>query len=293
MPEEDEKKATPQAVAEELLTREIVGSGEAYRKLGEIFVSVLAAIPGAALITGLIKAPAEGGLDELHLALGLGAAMLAVGLGALLAFRVRAPVEIGQAELRAVDLGTIVGTTQESYDRLSDRIDQVEAEISNLPDDTTDDVRKARWAEFDSLVATLRQVQLVATSREVRKRIDHDDTRALAFFALVAAGVATFFLAIAPVENTEVTAVTAVTVELATDAEDETALTPAAEALGCSTPTFAALKIGGTDEAPEVLPLGDVTCEAGTILKLATDGDKKSASVEEIDASSEMPDESD
>src|SRR5437016_4391755 len=107
--------ATPTPEALDVLTREVWGSVESYRKQGQVFVSVLAAIPTATLVTTLIRAPSDAGLHEARLAFGLLFAFVALGLGVVLALSLRKPVEVTENELKTFSMQRIIGTGQQSY----------------------------------------------------------------------------------------------------------------------------------------------------------------------------------
>jgi hypothetical protein len=250
----DEDQAS-KSVPDDVLTTEIVGSAEAYRRLGEIFISLLTAIPGAALIASLISGPGDAGFDKDHLALGLGFAVAAIGLGLVVALMIRGPVEIGRATLDGFDMSKIVGTNQRSYEELLKRIRQMSTKLADTDEENE---RETVERQLNALVATLRRVHLVATARELRKRATDGLTILLTGLALVAAACATYNLALAT--KTDAAPGTAVV---------SVKLTPTgATRLGCATTTFDALKIGGSDEEPQVVPLNGVGCEAGNLLQL-------------------------
>jgi len=246
------------AIPDDLLTTEIVGSGEAYRRVGEIFVSVLAALPAAAFVTSLIKAPGETGLEEGWLMGGLAAAVAAVGFGIIVALRVRAPVELSKSELENFPMQTIIGTNQPTYDRLLERIDQLGDALAAAEGEAQ---KKRVERRLNAAVATLRRVHLVATAKELKKRSLDELTIGCTAAALIAAGFAAFALALAPKPKPSEPGPAATVVDVT--------LTPdGAKSLGCPTDVFAALKVGGTETEPQVVPLGGVDCEAGDLLKL-------------------------
>lgn len=252
-PAEEPKAA---ATIDELLTAEVTGSADSYQKTGQIFISVLAALPGVALLTSLVRAPGEAGLDEKALIFGVLAAVVAVGFGVALALRLRAPVTVAAAELERFDLRRILATNQEDYRGLLRRIDQLGDQVASITDP---EERKPYERRLDAVLQTLRRVHLVATADELRRRVHARETIALAGAALLAAAVAVVGLALAPKPKADpATSPSLVQVALTEDG---------ATRLGCSTRSFTALRLGGTDDAPQVLPLG-VTCTAGRLLDL-------------------------
>jgi hypothetical protein len=253
------KADTPSTAASaDLLTTEVAGSAEGYRKLGEIFVSALAAIPTATLVTTLIRAPGDAGLHEWKLAVGLALAALALVLGVLLAVWLRTPVEVSRDSLEKFSM-TRVFTNQPSYARLLDRIDQLDDKLAT----TTEKERPVVERHLAAVRGTLRNVQLLATADQLRARIARPKTRNFAGGALLAAAAAVFFLASAPKPKP------AEASSAATTSVVKVTLTPAGmKKLGCPSSTFNALKVGGTDIAPSVVPLHGVNCSAGDYLTL-------------------------
>jgi hypothetical protein len=252
--------ADPAAAAEpaatEVLTTEIIGSAESYRRVGEVFVSVLAALPSLTLLTSLIRAPGDAGLDEVRLVAGVVCAALAVLCGVTLTIRLRAPVTAGRTELAALDFRELVLTNQDSYEELLERIDEVGDAIADSR--TTAAERKRHQAQLTALLATLRQAQLLVTAKKLRQRVLDRMTIGLALASLGFVTAAIAFLALAPKPEAAATAgTTVVQVELTSQG---------AKLLGCPR-SFSALRVGGTDDAPQVVPLG-VSCKAGQLIEL-------------------------
>ncbi len=250
-------KDTTNAAATDVLTSEVVGSAESYRKLGEIFVSVLAAIPTATLVTTLIRAPGDAGLYEWKLAVGLALAALALIFGVLLAIWLRTPVEVDREALDNFEMERIVSTSQRNYEELLTRIGELQDSVAAA---TEESKRKGAERSFQAVLATLRSVHLLATADALRDRVLSRKTQNLAGAALIVAAAAVFFLATAPKPKSsdKSTGPTVVKVTLSADG---------AKKLGCSKTTFNALKLGGSKTEPEVLPLG-LSCTAGEYLTL-------------------------
>jgi hypothetical protein len=246
------------AAAADPLTTEVVGSAESYRKLGEIFVSALAAIPTATLVTTLISAPGDAGLHDWKLAAGIALAALAIVIGVQLAIWLRTPVEVTREALTRFPMQRVIGTSQDSYDELLTRIGELQDALA-----TADDAKRPTVERhFQAVVATLRNVQLLATADALRARVLHWKTQALAGAALIAAAAAIFFLATAPKPKpTEKAAAGPTVVKV-------TLTTAGAKKLGCPKTTFNALKHGGTDTEPQVVPLDGLRCTAGDYLTL-------------------------
>jgi hypothetical protein len=249
----------PAAGLSEILTKEVTGSADAYRNLGEIFVSVLAAIPSATLLTTLIRAPGNASVDEPRLAGGLMLAAVALALGVWFAVWLRTPVEVTEEELKDFPMTRIIGTRQPTYDRLLDRIDQLQQEIAAAADDAG---RKAAERHYRAVLATLRSVHALASADRLRTRVLSDKSKWLSGCALLATTASVFLLATAPKSE-----------------EAQSAAAPAAPAvvhvklthagvdkLGCSKKTFDAIRFGGTAAEPQLVPLGRVTCTAGTYI---------------------------
>lgn len=256
-PDPKTEDATPGAAAD-TLTKEVVGSADSYRRLGEIFVSALAAIPTATLLTTLIRAPGDAGLHDWKLALGLALAAIALVLGVLLSVWLRTPTEIGRQALQEFDMSRIVGTSQPTYERLLARIEQLEDKLATA----TDAERPATDRHLRAVLATLRNVHLIAIADALRKRVLSTTTQGLAGSALITAAAAVFFLATAPkpkAAEATATGPSVVSVALTSDG---------AKKLGCSKAKFSALRLGGSDTEPQVVPLGRVTCTAGPYLTL-------------------------
>jgi hypothetical protein len=254
-------KASPAAslttpATEDVLSTEVVGSADSYRKQGQIFVSALAAIPTATLITTLIRAPGDAGLEEWKLAVGLSLAAVALAIGVWLALWLRAPVEISRQTLKDFPMHRVVGTGQRSYGEVLTRINELREKLAEADHKLPNEERRYR-----AVLATLRSVQLLATADALRSRVTDKKTQLLAAGALVAAGGAVFFLASTPKPKAPETAAAAPVVKV-------TLTEAGVKTLGCSKPTFDALKIGGTETEPQVVPLGQVTCTAGTYLTL-------------------------
>jgi hypothetical protein len=243
---------------EDVLTTEVVGSAESYRKQGQIFVSALAAIPAATLLTSLIRAPGDSGLEDWKLALGLTFAAAALALGVWLALHLRAPVEISREALMNFPMHRIVGTGQEGYEELLTRINQLRETLADAGDKLPAEERR-----FHAVLATLRSVHLLATADALRRRVTDKTTLGLAGVSLALAAAAVFFLATAPKPKAAEKAAGGPAVV-------KVALTPAAVTqLGCPKSTFNALKLGGSETEPQVIPLGGVKCAAGDYLTFA------------------------
>jgi hypothetical protein len=265
------------AAADDVLTTEVIGSADSYRRVGEVFVSALAAIPAATLLTSLIRAPGDAGLSEWKLILGVLLAALAVAFGVALAVWLRTPVTVTTAELQEQSFSELVLTNQDDFDELVLRIDEVESAIG---DATTETARLREQRQLAALIATLRRVQLVVTAKKLRERVTDWKTIALALLSLGCAAAAVAFLALAPKPKADAApATTVVKVELTPDG---------AQLLGCPSSTFNGLKIGGTDDAPQVVPLG-VTCTAGALLELTVADKTGTAKVSAIEAAAPTP----
>lgn len=274
-----EKEPGSAAVPDDLLTAEIVGSADSYRRLGEIFVSVLAFLPTAALVTSLIKAPGEEGLDETKLALGLACAVLAVAFGVAVAVAVRAPVELNGKDLEDFDMATLVGSNQRDYSSVLRRIDQVG---DSLAGELTAAQRQRDEAQLKALTSTLRRVHLVATARALKKRFSDPRLIALAALALVFAAASVGLLALAPKPKAAEAAAgpTVVKVKLTEKGK---------QTLGCPTTSFSGLKVGGTDDEPQLVPLR-IECTAGDLLNVkVAEKDGLATEVKATDAASEVP----
>ncbi len=250
------ESAVSAAATDDVLMTEVVGSTESYRRLGEVLVSALAALPGATLLTSLIRAPGDTGLDETKLVVGVICAAVAVGVGVTLAMWLRAPVSVTVQELKKQDFTQLVLTSQDNYEELLQRIEEAGADIRDAKNEPE---RAKAQAQMSALLATLRRVQLVATANKLRERVLNWKTITLALAALAFAAAAVALLALAPKPKAaDAAAATVVDVQLTSDGQ---------RLLGCPTSKFQALKVGGEDEAPQVVPL-NVRCEAGALLKL-------------------------
>jgi hypothetical protein len=205
-------------------------------------------------------------------------AALAVAFGVALAVWLRTPVTVTRAELQQQPFSELVLTNQDDFDELVLRIDEVESAIVAA---ATDAGRKREQRRLAALLATLRRVQLVVTAKKLRERVTHWETIALALLSLGCAAAAVAFLALAPKPKAEAApATTVVKVELTADG---------AALLGCPSSTFDGLRIGGTDAAPQVVPLG-VTCKAGALLELTVAEKTGTASkVSAIEAAAPTP----
>jgi hypothetical protein len=258
---DEEKSAdnasTPAATAEEVLSTQIVGSVESYQRLGEVFVSALAALPGITLLTSLVRAPGDAGLDHDFVIAGVGCAAAAVAVGIGLAVWIRAPVELDRNAISNLDWKLVLGTNQLSYDRLLDRIDQLGDQIVRT---TNQKEREVYARRRNAVLATLRRVHLLATAKAMRARVLSAETIVMATAALGLAAAAVTLLALAPNPKTEAPGGPTVV---------DIKLTPTGQSkLGCPTDSFAALKVGGTDTEPQVIPIGGITCEAGGFLQI-------------------------
>lgn len=244
----------------EVLTAEVIGSTESYRKLGEIFVSVLAAVPAATLLTSLIRAPGEEGLNGLSLGFGLGCAAVALLVSVWLVVYMRQPIEIKYGELKDFDIRRVLGTNQENFEGLLRRIDQLHDDQADAGSyGGSDAERAATDRSLKAVLRTLQSVHLLATTDKLRKRVNSAGPWWLASCAVVASAAAVFFLATAVKPKSDDSPKPVVKVTL-TDA--------GAKQLGCPTKTFTALKLGGTDTEPQIVPIDGTKCTAGTYLKL-------------------------
>ncbi|MEU9786915.1 hypothetical protein AB0H92_39185 [Streptomyces phaeochromogenes] len=256
---------TTTAVAE-VLTAEVIGSTESYRKLGEVFVSVLAAVPAATLLTTLIRAPGEEGLNGWRLGWGLACAAAALLASVFLAVYLRQPIEIKHDELNSFDIKRVLDTRQDDFKGLIGRIDQLHQSYTAARSDTE---RADAERSLRGVLKTLQSVHLLATAEKLRKRVNSLATWALVICAVGASALAVFFLATAVKSKAGDSAKPVVQVTL----------TPAgAKQLGCPL-AFTALKLGGTDTEPHVLPIDGTKCTAGTYLKLKA-GQQSIAEVE-------------
>lgn len=271
-----EEATSATAVADEVLTSEITGSASSYRRLGEIFVSLLAAVPAAGLVTTLVRAPGEAGLDERKLGIGLALAVVAVMLGLILALRMRAPVEVDESSLHKFPMSQIVETQQTSYGELIARIRETDKAAAD-PEETPEE-RARLEQDRDELLKTLRSVHLLQTAKELRGRALGKGAFLTTLGALLAAAGAVFFLALAP-RGKAGTPVQVVQVKLA---ESE-----AAKELGCSASTFHALEIGGEGDVHQVVPLGGASCTAGPVIEVKVEDEGSATAVEPVDAASD------
>ncbi|MDP8908557.1 MAG: hypothetical protein M3N47_05455 [Chloroflexota bacterium] len=242
---------------DEVLTTEVIGSTESYRRLGEVLVSVLAALPSATLLTSLIRAPGDAGLDETKLIAGVVCAAIAVATGVALAIWLRSPVTVNAQELKNEDFKQLVLTSQDNYDELLERIKEAGVDIN---DAETESERTKAQGQMKALLATLRRLQLVATATKLRKRVFDWRTIALALGSLAFAAAAIALLALAPKPKAADAATTVVEVRLTAEG---------ARLLKCPTSDFKALRVGGTDDVPQVVPL-NIECKAGALLELKT-----------------------
>ncbi|MCC0100492.1 hypothetical protein K7B10_38135 [Streptomyces flavotricini] len=257
---------TPEAA--EALTAEVIGSTESYRRLGEIFISVLAAVPAATLLTSLIRAPGEEGLNGWRLGWGLTCGSVALLASVWLAVRMRQPVEIELTELKRFDINRVLGTRQKDVDGLLERIDQLQQARADARSDAE---RADAERGLRGVLRTLESVHLLATADKLRERVTSPLSWLLVTCAVAASALAVFFLATAVNSKAADSPMPVVKVTL----------TPAgAKQLGCPI-TFTALKLAGSDAEPYVVPMDGTRCTAGVYLKLKT-GKEPIAEVEPL-----------
>lgn len=170
----------------------------------------------------------------------------------------RTPVEVSRAQLDHFEMSGIVGTNQTSYAGLLRRIEQLQDKLATAS--TAE--RPTTERHLKGVLATLRNVQLLATAENVRARVLSRRTTALAGGALIAAAASVFCLATVPKTKPAPAAAAGASVVSVTLTE------AGAKKLGCPTATFNALKLGGSATEPQVLPLGGVKCTAGDYLTL-------------------------
>jgi hypothetical protein len=237
-----------------------VASVQSYRRLGQVFVTFLAGIPGATLLAGIIKAPGENGFDATKLVVGLILVAIAVALGLVLVTWLRAPVELQDDDLTGFEMGRILGARHSTYDSLL-------AHIRTLAN--TANLNSASRADLANSMSVRRQVFRLAAANKMRGRVISWRTGLLVGLALafITGGVALLALAPKPKAEEKKAAVSVVMVELTSAGKT---------AFGCTDASFPGLRIGGTDEAPEVVPLG-TTCTKGSVLALTVGAESKSA----------------
>jgi hypothetical protein len=254
------KTTTAAQDSSEPVVDDAVGSVASYRRLGQVYVTLLAGIPGATLLAGIIKAPGENGFDAWDLVIGLVLVAIAVALGLTLVTWLRAPIELKDGDLEGFEMARILGARHAKYNDLLGHIQRL-ANTANLS--------SAARADLANSAKVRRQVFQLAAADRMRSRVLNWKTALLvgSSLAFITAGVALLALAPKPKTSGDKSAVSVVTVKL----------TPAGKkAFGCSTEDFSALRIGGTDDAPQVVPLG-TTCTKGSLLALTVGTEKKSA----------------
>jgi hypothetical protein len=252
---------------------EAVASAASYRRVGQIFTAVLAGIPTIAVLGSLIRAPGDAGFDEGRLIAGLAAVAVSVGIAVALAIVLRLPVDVrdGDADVRSFDMSRVLGARSPTYEALLSDIRGLTGNPNPSPE--SDKGLKA------AVQIRQRVFQLVAADR-MRAKVGGPDAIGLFIGTLVFAVIGVFFLATAPKPKaSEATAVKLVTVTLTPDGQT---------ALGCEVQSFTALKVGGSDTEPVVVPF-DTQCTKGKLLTLTVGETEKLAEKVEAVTPSEVP----
>lgn len=256
MPDEESKKpeAPPDPVADEM-----VHSAVSYRRLGQLYITFLAGIPGVTLLSSVIRAPGEAGFDASKLIAGLVLVAVAVAVGLALVAWLRAPVELEDKDLTNFQMSRILGTRHGTYPSLIQHIKT----LAN-----TVDLSSASRTNLENAIEVRQRAFQLKAADVLRNRVLSPVTAGLLALSLAAVTAGIAFLALAPEEKG--------------DAEPsptllEVTLTPEGQqAFGCPEKRLVGLRVGGTEDAPQVVPLG-VDCTRGELLALTVGTEKKHA----------------
>lgn len=251
--------------AADVVVDDALHAATAYRNVGQVFVAVLTAIPTATLITGAVKVPDDGTWDTHDLVLGLVLAGIALVAGMAAVVWIRLPAKLTDDDLKDFDMGRVLGARSPTYKDLLDGIDQL---LQKAPADRTQ-------TDKDDLAGHLQvrqNVYRLATADALAARVTAFRLWAFVVIAIAASLAATGFLAVAPHKQTPAEPVSVVSVELTQGG---------VAAFGCGKAKFAAIKIGGTDDEPEVIPIG-ATCTKGNLLKLKVGHDASAAAADPV-----------
>jgi hypothetical protein len=246
---------------------EALASAAAYRRVGQTFTAVLAAIPTVAVLSSLIRAPGDSGFEEGKLLAGLAAVAVSVGIAVALAVHIRSPVDIrdDDSDVRRFEMSRVLGARNPDYASLMTQIQRLVA-TTNLSPESKDALKAA-------VRIRQRVFQLVAADR-MRERVTGVDTGVMFICALVFAVIGVFFLAIAPKPKQEETAsVKLVSVTLSPSGKNT---------LGCNAQEFTGLQVSGGATDPVVVPF-DTECTKGKLLALTVgEGEKLATKVEDV-----------
>jgi hypothetical protein len=250
--------------AADVLVEEAAHAAGSYRTAGNVVVGFLAAAPLAATITGILKLPEDSDWEAWMLWVAAALVVVAVLVGLAISIWLRAPVKLSDTHptVTGFDVTRVAGVPVSSFAELR-------AQHLNLLSLTNPSAAERR--DLERHEAAIRHVYRLATADELRNRVFSVWT-ALATIAAVACGAAAVVVLL-----------------LAPDAKSppsprlvSVTLTGAAQrSFGCSRATFTALRIGGTDEKPQVVTLSDV-CSRGRLLELSLEAKPTARRVEDV-----------
>jgi hypothetical protein len=255
----------PTDAAGDALVEDAVSAAAGYRKVGDLLVAFLTAAPAATVLTGLVALPDGSEWDEELLAVGLGLAGIAVCVGLAVAAWLRSPVALTDtsSEVTKFTMARVLGGTGTYSDLTTNIVD-----LLGLNTRTTD-----QETELKNSMAQRLAVYRLATADALADRVKSFWVIAGMLVAIAAGLSAIGVLAVAPkptsAGGTDIVAVT---------------LTPEGQAVfDCDADSFIAIRVGGGEDDPEVVPLG-VECTAGAALALSLEKGNGSASkVEKVE----------
>jgi hypothetical protein len=246
------------------VTVPVDASARGYRLAAGSALAFLAGVPAAIGVTSFITHKGE--IDWTKAAVGIGFVVLAVFSGVWLILRVKSPPDepAGQ-ELDDANLATYEGGPDVTYATLTKRLEQLQDGLNDEED------AKEKQRLKDSYIATSAaqgRLRAYVKGAKLHEQIFSRWTGVALVLSVVFAAVGCFLLAVA--HKPETAAASTVKVVAVT------LTAPQAKTLGCPKTKFTALRVGGTDKQPQVLPLG-ISCTTGAYLKLNVGASKPTA----------------